>query len=516
MDDANAIRLSEVLSALSYVLDTVEGQPQGHVLRSCFIGMTIANGLHLSTEERSALFYALLLKDAGCSSNSSRLSTLFDTDDFDAKRRFKTVDWSRKSELGFWVARTISPQGAIWTKARTLITLSREGQNAGRELVQIRCERGANIARMLGFPELTALAIRNLDEHWDGSGHPDGVKGKDIPLLARVIGLAQTVEVFYSAYGPNEAEAMIENRRKRWFDPALADLFLAGARLGGVWQALAAENIVESISAMEPEDQILEATPARIDLVARAFAKIIDAKSPFPNQHSEGVARVASALAIQLGLSEDDRRQEVRAGLLHDIGKLGVSNRILDKPGKLTNTEFQAIKGHPSLTYRTLIQVQPFTGLAQMAASHHERLDGSGYYQGLTGPDLNLSSRILAVADVYDALSQDRPYRKGMPLDQTLDIITAERETKLCPSCVDALSQLALSGRLEGYGTILRRDLKRTPSVLDIASQVASAADKSYSDARPALSDDLTVHRGMILMLRSRANQCRAERAAVC
>jgi hypothetical protein len=95
MAEENAIRLSEVLSALSYVLDTVEGQPQGHVLRSCFIGMTIANGLHLSTEERSALFYALLLKDAGCSSNASRLSSLFDTDDFDAKRRFKTVDWSR-------------------------------------------------------------------------------------------------------------------------------------------------------------------------------------------------------------------------------------------------------------------------------------------------------------------------------------------------------------------------------------------------------------------------------------
>ena len=118
-----------------------------------------------------------------------------------------------------------------------------------------------------------------------------------------------------------------------------------------------------------------------------------------------------------------------------------------------------------------------------MAASHHDRLDGSGYYQDLSGPDLNLSSRILAVADVYDALTQDRPYRKGMPIDQTLGIITSERETKLCPDCVDALSQLALSGRLEGYGTILRRDPKRPSSVLDVASEVASAADAAYSDA---------------------------------
>lgn len=485
MDDTTAIRLSEVLSALSYVLDTVEGQPQGHVLRSCFIGMTIANGLHLSTEERSALFYALLLKDAGCSSNASRLASLFDADDFGPKRSFKTVDWSRKSSLGVYVARNVSPQGAIWTKARTLITFGLKGQQAGRELVKIRCERGADIARLLGFPELTAQAIRNLDEHWDGSGHPDGVRGQDIPLLARIIGLAQTIEVFYSAYGPTEAEAMIENRRKRWFDPALADLFLASARLGRVWEALGSPSIVQSISAMEPDDQILEATPERVDLVARAFAQIIDAKSPFTYQHSEGVARVAGALATQLGLSAEERRDEIRAGLLHDIGKLGVSNRILDKPGKLTDEEFQIVKGHPWLTYRTLIRVQPFVRLAQTAASHHERLDGSGYYQGLKAPDLNLSARILAVADVYDALSQDRPYREGLPIDQALDIITAERETRLCPTCVDALSNLALAGKLEGYGTILHHDLTPVPNVLDIASQVASAADAAYSESSP-------------------------------
>lgn len=147
------------------------------------------------------------------------------------------------------------------------------------------------------------------------------------------------------------------------------------------------------------------------------------------------------------------------------------------------NEEFQAIKGHPWLTYSTLIRVQPFAGLAQMAASHHERLDGSGYYQGLSGPDLNLPSRILAVADVYDALSQDRPYRKGMPLDQTLGIITAERETKLCPLCVDALP-----GRLDGHGTILRHDLRRTPSVLDVAAEVASVADAAYSDTPSRLN----------------------------
>jgi hypothetical protein len=213
--DVTTVRLSEVLSALSvlsFVLDMVEGQPEGRVLRSCFIGMTIAKRLQLSEEQRSALFYALLLKDAGCSSNASKVTALFGADDFGARKSFKTVNWSRLPQAVMYVARNVSPEGAIWTKARRFLTASLKGPKAARELVKIRCERGAEIPRQIGFLEETAGAIRNLDEHWNGAGHPEGLEGEEIPLLARIRGLAQTVEVFILP--------SVLSVRKRWFTPA--------------------------------------------------------------------------------------------------------------------------------------------------------------------------------------------------------------------------------------------------------------------------------------------------------
>jgi len=446
--DAETLRFSEVLSALSLALDRVEGQPEGHTVRSCFVGMTVAGRLGLGEEERSALFYALLLKDAGCSSNASRMSALFDADDLEAKRRVKTVDWTNPPRAALYAARTVSPNGSFWRKAERLLNFGVQGQGASRRLIQIRCERGAEITRLMGFPEETAQAIRSLDEHWDGTGHPDGLKGDEIPLLARICGLAQTVEVFYTAHGPAEAEEVARVRSGRWFDPELVDVFLAGTREGGLWEGLAREDLRTEISRLEPADRVMVATPERLDLVSRAFAEIIDAKSPFTYRHSEGVSEVAVAVGERLGFDADAKRDMMRAGLLHDIGKLGVSNRILDKPGRLTDGEFARVREHPKLTYDILSRVTPFRDIAETAANHHERLDGSGYHRGLTGDQLDLPSRILAVADVYAALTQDRPYREALPKERALEILAKESGKQLCPTSVAALEELAAEGAL--------------------------------------------------------------------
>jgi HD-GYP domain-containing protein (c-di-GMP phosphodiesterase class II) len=312
----------------------------------------------------------------------------------------------------------------------------------------MRCERGAEIARLMGFPEETAQAVRNLDEHWDGSGHPDGLEGEEIPLLARISCLAQTVEVFYAAFGPARAEEMARARRKKWFDPALVDVFLAEARAGTEWKSLTAPDLMGVLSSLEPEDRALEVTPERLDLVAHAFARIIDAKSPFTYRHSEGVARTAVAMMEHMGFGASAVRDQRRAALLHDIGKLSVSNRILDKPGPLTEGEFAAVKRHPKLTYDVLVRVAPFRDIAEVASNHHERLDGTGYHRGVTGESLDLPSRVLAVADVYDALSQDRPYRPAMPVERVLGILKRQSGNKLCPLSVAALKELVSRGGL--------------------------------------------------------------------
>ena len=444
--DRETFRFSEVLSALSFALDIVEGQPEGHIVRSSYIGMTIGERIGLNEEQRSALFYALLLKDAGCSSNASKMAVLFDADDSEVKRKVKTVNWTSLPHAVLYAAQAISPQGSFWSKTRRFLIFGAQGQKASRQLIQIRCERGAEITRQIGFPEETAQAVRNLDEHWDGAGHPDGLEGEEIPLLARICGLAQTAEVFYSEHGPARAEEVVQARREKWFDPELVDTLLYEARKGNIWKHLGSPGLAQTLSSMEPADQTLLATPERLDLVARAFARIIDAKSPFTYEHSEGVARVAVAMSERMGLKGEELRDQMRAGLLHDIGKLGVSSRILDKPGSLTEEEFARVKEHPGMSQDILCRVAPFSNIVERCANHHEKLDGSGYPRGLTAEDLDLPTRILTVADIFDALSKDRPYRPGMPLEKTLAILDEESGEKLCPESVATLKTLVAEG----------------------------------------------------------------------
>ena len=222
------------------------------------------------------------------------------------------------------------------------------------------------------------------------------------------------------------AEKVVKARRGKWFDPGLVDVLLAEARAGNVWKHLRSPALTQTLSGVEPTDQTLLATPERLDLVARAFARIIDAKSPFTYEHSGGVARVAVAMSRRMGFEGEELRDQMRAGLLHDLGKLGVSSRILDKPGALTEEEFARVKEHPGLSQEILCRVAPFRNIVERCANHHEKLDGSGYPRGLTARDLDLPTRILTVADIFDALTQSRPYRPGMSLEKTIAILDEE------------------------------------------------------------------------------------------
>jgi HD-GYP domain-containing protein (c-di-GMP phosphodiesterase class II) len=181
------------------------------------------------------------------------------------------------------------------------------------------------------------------------------------------------------------------------------------------------------------------ATESRIDRIAEAFSFVIDAKSPYTATHSAGVAEIAVGIGMAQGLLPREVRDLRRAGLLHDIGKLGVPNTILDKPGKLSNSEWAMMREHPKHTYEILSRVSVFEPIAEMSGRHHERLDGTGYHQGLRGDQLTKMDRILQVADVAEALAADRPYRAGMDVDQVFEIIDGEAGTKLCPESVGAL-----------------------------------------------------------------------------
>lgn len=411
-------------------------------MRSALVGMRVAESLELSPSERSDLFYAVLLKDLGCSSNAAKMTYLFGADDHLLKRETKTIDWSKASAKFKFVWNQCAPGGSTLEKLLRLAAIARSGPSGEKKIVEIRCERGAEIARRLKFNEATAQAIRSLDEHWDGQGHPSGLRGEEIPLLARICCLAQTVEVFFTTYGLEAAIDVAEQRRGKWFDPQLVDALVGFKNEARFWSRLHAADLPVELGRWEPQDAVMLADQASIDRIAAAFADVVDAKSPWTFQHSTRVANVAVDMAEKFGCSREVVRDIRRAGLLHDLGKLGVSNLILDKPGKPTDEEFAQIRRHPDFTKQILEQVAAFQTLADVAAGHHERLDGRGYHRRLTANTLPWVSQLLAVADIYEALSAQRPYRDALPWTKVHTIMSRETGTGIDADCFAALEQV--------------------------------------------------------------------------
>ena len=468
----SALRLSGVLAGLSHALDLTEGQRPGHAVRTCLIGMRLADVLRLPQEMRSPLFYALLMKDLGCSTNAARFAALFGADDQGVKADLKVTDWSRALEPCRFVARNVAPGHFFLRRVWQLLGVLSRGPEGAREVVVTRCERGADIARMLGFPDDTAQAIRALDEHWDGAGQPYNIKGNDIPFLARILGLAQTFEVFFNSHGIDAAFDMAVGRRGTWFDPVIVEALLATRKDKAFWQSLAEGDALAQIARVEPADESQIIDDDRLDLVAEAFALVIDAKSPWTFRHSKGVADLSVAIGRVVGYNEHDLRDVRRAALLHDIGKLGVSSLILDKPDKLTDDEFKVMRYHPVNTREILARTGCFSHLADAASSHHERLDGRGYDRGIAHTNLPMLARILCAADICDALSASRPYREGMPVDRVLHIMGREVGTAIDADCYAALQSILQTapGRSPSDNTPVAR------SVAALAEDYAQAA----------------------------------------
>jgi len=439
--ETTEIRFSEIISALSVALDITQGHPEGHCMRTALIGMRLAEELKLPLDDRSALFYALLLKDLGCSSNAAKIAYLFGADDQLVKRTARMIDWTKPAQALSHCWRHCTPGGTVLQKLLKIAAIARLGKKGGQKIAEIRCERGANIARMLRLPDAAARAIYDLDEHWDGRGNPCGLQRGEISLLGRICCLAQTVEVFFSAYGVEAALDVAQQRSGQWFDPQLVKALFAVRTDEKFWQTLLSLDLLTELSRWEPEDAVLLAGDSCLDRVAEAFAQVVDAKSPWTYQHSTRVAEITVGIAREFHCSEELERDLRRAALLHDIGKLGVSNLILDKPGKPTDDEMAQIRRHPEFSQRILEQVSAFGALAEVCGAHHERLDGKGYYRGLAGDQIPWVTRVLTVADICEAMSAKRPYRDAMGWDQICDILTRDKGKGIDGDCFEALQR---------------------------------------------------------------------------
>ncbi len=413
-----SLRVAEVVSALSQALDLGSGSTGWHSVRTCVLGMRIAAELKLPEHTQQELYYALLLKDAGSSGPPAQI-------------------------------RSDSASG---------------------------CERGATLARLMRLPEATAVGITALNEHWNGRGYPLRLRGEQIPIASRIALLAQVLDVFFTSVGPEAAMATIGRNSGIWFDPTVFRAARSLAQRGELWAALRNANLPHIALQLEPRLTTTLEGDVNLETICQAFAMIVDAKSTFTYNHSNGVANVAVAMAKKLELN-DSRVELVRhAALLHDLGKMAVPNEILQKPGNLNDAEWQLMRSHPEHTRRILHSVRGFEEMSEVAAAHHERLDGSGYYRGLAAPQLSLESRILAVADVFDALSASRPYRNGLPREKVLAIMRNWSPRILDTTCLEALEQsgVGLDQTVRELST-LQNQLTPAPNYPPAANTVAKS-----------------------------------------
>jgi HD-GYP domain-containing protein (c-di-GMP phosphodiesterase class II) len=415
------VRLAELVAALSLATDLGLGQPQQHIIRQTLIALRVAELEDMSDEERAAIFYVSLLAWVGCVADAHEMGRWFG-DDMALRADSYLVDLTGLPMMRFMLSHVGSGSSPI----RRLTMIGRflaGGSNEVRASMASHCQASGDLSLRLGLGPEVRDPLQQAFERWDGKGSPAQLRGDQIAPIMRIVHIANDVEMLHRLGGVEGAAEMLRSRRGTEFDPELVDGFCAHA-----------EDLLASLEEIDGWDTLIdgrdslerELTEAELDVALEAFADYADVKSPYRLGHSRGVAQLAATAAGTLGLPAHDITQVRRAGLVHDIGVIGVSAGILDKRGRLTEAERERIRTHPYLTARTFSKPSVLGAIGQLAALHHERLDGSGYPSGLTAESLPMTARVIAAADVYHALLEPRPHRDPLPSAAAVEVLTAE------------------------------------------------------------------------------------------
>ncbi len=427
--------------SLSYALDITEGQPAGHCVRACWIGMHIGRDAGMEAEQLWELYYTLLLKDLGCSSNAARICELYLTDDLDFKRDFKTVGDSLPQVLGFVLKHTGLKAG-LAERFRSVMTILRDGPAIAQEMIATRCSRGAEIARMLRFPERVANGIYSLDEHFNGKGKPAKLAGEAIPVYSRIALLAQVVDVFHAEGGRAAALKEARARAGSWFDPRLVAALERVGKQDAFWDMLASPEIDKTRvrhGAGRAHDRARRRLSRRHRRRLRPGGRFEKPVHEWPQQPRGAVHR-------------HDRRSPGLAGRAAPLAQARRAAARRRQAGRLEQRPRQSRRARPrrmgggarSMPHYTetiLGRIAAFAELGRIAGAHHERLDGGGYPRGLSGDQIDIETRIITTADIFDAITAERPYRGAIPVPQALEMMEKTVGTALDARCFDALKR---------------------------------------------------------------------------
>jgi HD-GYP domain-containing protein (c-di-GMP phosphodiesterase class II) len=419
---ARPIRLAELVGVLSYAADLGLGQPMQHCLRQTVIALRLADLVGVDDEQRSATYYLGMLMNAYCHADATEQAAWFGDEIAMKSATFDTLGMNTAQMVAF-ILRAVGGHGPVRDRARRLATLPGPGQRLLMSFPATHSTLGSQFAKQIGLDDTVCTAVAQSYEQWDGKGQPRQLRGELISLPARLVQLAGPVETFARRHGTEAAVEMVRRHRGRMFDPVIADTFCDNAA-----------HVLDALDEASSWDAILTAEtgiPMRVagddlDRVLEGMADLIDMKTPYLAGHSRGVANLAAEAARIAGMNPADVELLRRAGWVHDLGRLGVANSIWDKPQPLRAPETERVRMHPYLTERMLAQVAGLAEVRQVAARHHERLDGSGYPHGLLGASLSPCDRILAAADVYHALTEPRPHRPARSAGDAAECLRAE------------------------------------------------------------------------------------------
>ncbi|MDP9317465.1 MAG: HD domain-containing protein, partial [Actinomycetota bacterium] len=389
--EAGSVRIAELVATLSYAADLGLGQPMAHCMRQTVIALRLADAVGATDHEREATFYLGLLMNVYCHADAAEQAKWFGDDIGFKGDGFETFDMNTAQMVAL-VVRRVGSHGNAVARAKRLASFAVAGQRQFVSFLTTHSTLGAQFAERIGLSQEVCVAIRQAYEQWDGKGYPHHLRGREISLPARLVQLASPVEIFGRRRGVQAARAIARRNSGTQFDPALVGLFCDRA-----------PELLEDLDQASDWDAVLDAEPelsrrvagAELDEVLVAMADLVDLKSPYLAGHSRGVANLVTAAARISGHSENDVITVRRAGLVHDLGRLGVSNAIWDKPSRLTESEYERVRLHPYLTDRMLARLSALGASREIAARHHERLDGSGYPRGLTAVSLTPLDRLL-------------------------------------------------------------------------------------------------------------------------
>jgi HD-GYP domain-containing protein (c-di-GMP phosphodiesterase class II) len=397
--------MAELVAALSLPVDLGLGQPAEHVLRQTIIALRLAEAEGMGAAERATTYYVSLLAWVACVADTHEVGVWFGDESELAADAYR-IDLVGLTMMRF-LARHVGAGGTPLRRISLVGQFIATGGRSVEKMVAGQCQAAGELAERLGFGDDVRVPLLQAIERFDGQGSPGRVGGEALAPTIRIVQLADVAEIFHRLGGVAAAVEVARARRGTQFDPGLVDRFCGhSADLLDSLDTTGWDGVIRSEPGLDP---VL--SDADLDTALEAFADFTDLKSPSTLGHSRGVADLAARAARELGLPVGETLAVRRAGLVHDIGILGIPSIIWDSPKGLSDADRERVRTHPYLAERTLARAPALAHIAMLAGLHHERLDGSGYPRGVTAEAIPPGARVLAAADVYHALTEPRPHR---------------------------------------------------------------------------------------------------------